>query len=142
VPLPQGGHRLLNFPRHAFPIRLPGSLMRLEAGSKDGGGNRKGLIGREGRSRAKGVPTGTVLRAGANRVGRCSVPGRAERIVNHRFSGIKARSKRTGTGANGGFYLGFSLSLRALAGRGCAAPRARVPLALGPREGKAYPDIH
>src|SRR5439155_26867347 len=33
--------------------------------------------------------------------------GRAERIVNHRFSGSRDRSKRTGTGANGGFYLGF-----------------------------------
>ena len=38
-------------------------------------------------SRAKGAPTWMVLRT-----------GRAEPIVNHRFSGIRDRSKRTGTG--------------------------------------------
>ena len=41
---PQGGYRLLNFPATPSPIRLPGSLMRPEVGSKDGGGNRKGLM--------------------------------------------------------------------------------------------------
>ena len=125
---PQGKHRLLNFPSYAFPHRLPRFLMRLRLGSRaDGGKSEMADRGMAG-SRAKGAPTWMVLRT-----------GRAEPIVNHRFSGIRDRSKRTGTGEKSscGFYLAFSLPPRALAGRGCAPPRACVPLALGPREGRA-----
>jgi len=110
VSLRKREHRLLNLPSYAFPHSgCRTLLMRLEAGSKDGGGNRKGLIGREGRSRAKCVPTGM------GPAHRC-VPGRkvlrtgrAERIVNHRFGRIRDCSEGGLVNFQGGFYLGFLL---------------------------------